>query len=62
MRLALAGTFDPRGETDRLCRFYEQMRALYAHIILSQPTHDPPADVELLRGLPGAQIIKNDDL
>ena len=27
MRLALAGTFDPRGETDRLCRFYEQMRA-----------------------------------
>lgn len=61
MRLALAGTFDPRGETDRLCRFYEQMRALYAHIILSLPPHAPPADVERLRGLPGAQVCINED-
>lgn len=59
MTIALAATFNPRGETGRLERYYAQMQAVYSHIIISLPPDPPAAEVERIQALPGAHIQLN---
>lgn len=60
MSIALAATFNPRGETGRLERFYSQMETLYSHIIISLPPSAPAEDVERIQKLSGAHLLLND--
>lgn len=57
MTIALASTFNPRGETGRLQRFYPQIQALYQHIIIVLPPTVKPDDLALIKALPDAQIV-----
>jgi len=57
MNIALASTFNPRGEIGRLQRFYPQMQALYQHIIMVMPPAAKPEDVEIVKALPDAQVF-----
>jgi hypothetical protein len=59
MGIALAATFDPRGEIGRLQRLYTQLQAPYFHIVISLPPKVKPDEIEQLKALPGAQVIVN---
>jgi hypothetical protein len=45
-------TWLPRGEQERLRRFYPALRALYGSIVLSVPPDADPAALDVLKGLP----------
>ncbi len=55
-RIALAATYDPRGELPRLQRLYPLLQSAYDPIVIVLPPHTDPADLAALRALPGAII------
>jgi hypothetical protein len=59
MGIALAATFDPRGEIGRLQRLYAQLQMPYSYIVISLPPKARPDEVDQLRALSGAQVIVN---
>jgi hypothetical protein len=61
MTVALAATFDPRGEIGRLQRFYSQIGNLYSSIIISLPPKAKSDEIEQLRSLPGGNVFVNSD-
>lgn len=61
MTIALAATFNPRGETGRLERFYPQFQQVYSDIVISLPPAAPPEDRERIKALPGARILSNEE-
>jgi broad specificity phosphatase PhoE len=61
MRIALASTWHPRGETARLLRLYPLLQAAYSQLIISLPPSAASADVEDLRALPDAMVHVNAD-
>ncbi len=61
MSIALAATFNPRGETGRLERFYPQMQAAFSHIVISLPANAPEGDVRRVKALPDARILMNEE-
>ncbi|MBZ0279166.1 MAG: hypothetical protein K8L97_00415 [Anaerolineae bacterium] len=56
MNIALASTFNPRGEIGRLQRYYSQMQSLYQYIIMVMPPTAKPEDVDMVKALPDAQV------
>jgi hypothetical protein len=60
MTVALAATFDPRGEIARLIRLYPQIQSQYSHIVISLPPKARPDEIEQLKGLPGADVFVNE--
>jgi hypothetical protein len=61
MTIALAATFNPRGEIPRLLRLYMHLQAPYSHRIISLPPTASPAEIEQIKSLAGVQLIVNDD-
>jgi hypothetical protein len=61
MTIALAATFNPRGETARLERYYAQMQAVYSSIIISLPPNPLADDVRRIQALPGAHVLLNQE-
>jgi hypothetical protein len=59
--VTLAATYDPRGEINRLRRFYPLMQAVYSDIIIVLPPYAPPEDVEAVRALDGADVMVVED-
>jgi hypothetical protein len=57
MTIALAATFNPRGETGRLERYYPQMQQVFSAIVISLPPVAPAEDLERVRALPGARVM-----
>jgi len=60
MTIALASTFDPRGEIGRLQRLYSQIQAQYSHIIISLPPKATSDEIEQLNNLPGTTVFVNE--
>ena len=60
MTVTLAATYDPRGEINRLRRFYPLMQAAYSAIIISLPPYATLDDVRAVQALPGADVFVND--
>lgn len=52
MSVCLALTWHPRGEQERLRRFYPALRALYSSIVVSVPPDADPAALDVLNALP----------
>jgi hypothetical protein len=61
MTVALATTYNPRGEIGRLRRLYPQVQMLYDHIIISMPPLARPEDVEQVKALPGVVAFVNEE-
>ncbi len=61
MSVALAATYHPRGELERLERLYPLLREAYGALVISLPPQAAPQDVDRLRALPGAQVFVNDE-
>src|SRR5215207_6200447 len=61
MTIALAATFNPRGEIPRLLRLYAQIEAVYPHRIISLPPTASPVEIDQLKALSGTQVIVNED-
>ena len=61
MTIALAATFNPRGEIPRLLRLYAQLEAVYSHRIVSLPPTALPQEIEQIKRLPTVQVIVNAD-
>lgn len=57
--IALAATFNPRGEIPRLQRLLPQLQAVYSDIVVSLPPVTDSADIETLQALPGIRTIVN---
>ena len=60
MPIALAATYDPRGEIPRLIRFYPLLQEVYDPIVIVLPPHAAPEDRAALAALPGAQVASSD--
>lgn len=61
MTVALAATFDPRGELPRLRRAYPQLQSVYSAIVISLPP-DVAADERAgLEALPDVRLVVNQD-
>lgn len=52
-RVCAALAWNPRGEQDRLRRFYPQLQAIYSSIVVSVPPVADPGAVAVLKALPG---------
>src|SRR5262245_39084339 len=61
MSIALATTFNPRGETGRLMQLYPQLEAIYSHRIVSLPPTTPTEEIRRIESLPGMQVFSNED-
>jgi hypothetical protein len=61
MSIALAATFNPRGEVGRLRRLYARLKAAYDHIVISLPPVVAMEDAFAIRELPEAIIHVNED-
>lgn len=61
MSIALAATFNPRGEVGRLRRFYASLKAAYDYIVISLPPVVAMEDAYAIRELPAAIIHVNED-
>ncbi len=61
MTVTLAATYDPRGEINRLRRFYPLMQAVYSDIIITLPPHATAEDVNVIKSLPDADVFVNSD-
>jgi hypothetical protein len=59
MRIALAATYNPRGEIPRLQRYYPQMQAVYSDIIISLPPSATPEEVQTVAALPNVNAFVN---
>src|SRR5574342_463518 len=60
MAIALAATFNPRGETGRLERYFSRLRDVFGAIVISLPPSAPPDDLERVRALPGVRALWNE--
>lgn len=54
--IALAATYDPRGELPRLQRLYPLLQQAYDPIVIVLPPHTTPDDLAALRALPDVCI------
>jgi hypothetical protein len=61
MTVALAATFDPRGEIGRLQRLYPHLQAVYAKVVVSLPPWAKGEDVSAVEALSGIQVHVNDE-
>lgn len=61
MSIALAATYHPRGELDRLERLYPTLAGAYSAIIVSLPPTTAPSDASRVNALPCAQVFINAD-
>jgi len=61
MTIALAATWHPRGETDRLLRLFSIIQAAYSSIVISIPPIASVDDIAGLRALPDVQLHVNAD-
>jgi hypothetical protein len=61
MTIALAATYNPRGEIPRLERLYSHMHSAYSNIIISLPPTAAPGEITQIKLLPGAQVIVNEE-
>lgn len=61
MRIALAATWHPRGETARLLRLYPQLQTAYSHVVISLPPSVTADDLNSLRQLPDVKLHVNAD-
>jgi hypothetical protein len=61
MTVALAATFDPRGEIGRLQRLYPQLQAMYANVAVSLPPWARDEDIWAVKTLGGIQVHVNDE-
>jgi hypothetical protein len=59
MSIALAATFNPRGEIGRLKRLYPQLQAVYAHFVISMPPAAHAEDIAAVGALPGVRTHVN---
>ncbi len=57
MTIALAATFNPRGETGRLERYYPQMQQVFSAMVISMPPNSPEDDLKRVEALPGAKVM-----
>ncbi|MEO8610653.1 MAG: hypothetical protein ABI690_22340 [Chloroflexota bacterium] len=61
MTIALAATYNPRGEIPRLQRIYSHIQGAYSNVIISLPSSAAPDEIMQIKSLPGAQVIVNED-
>ncbi|MBI1278506.1 MAG: hypothetical protein GC179_10300 [Anaerolineaceae bacterium] len=61
MKIVLATTFNPRGETGRLQKLWAQLRSLYSEVVISLPPSIALEDAMAIRALEGALIHVNTD-
>jgi hypothetical protein len=61
MTIALAAAWHPRGEQDRLRRFYPQLQALYDKLIIAVPPDADAEAVAVMRALPGLTFLEGGD-
>jgi hypothetical protein len=61
MTIALAATYNPRGEIPRLQRLYSHIQGTYSNIVISLPPTTAPDEITQIKALPGAQVIVNED-
>ena len=61
MTVALAATFNPRGEIGRLERLYPQIQAIYSHMIISLPPTAKAQEIEQLESFGDMQIFVNEN-
>lgn len=61
MTIALATTWNPRGESGRLLRLLGQLQEAYSHITISLPPSAAESDLAALQGLAAVQIHRNAD-
>lgn len=61
MSIALAATYHPRGEIDRLEWLYPTLQTTYSHIVISLPPVTTPDDAARLAQLEGARLFVNAD-
>jgi len=59
MGIALATTYNPRGEIGRLHRLYSQLQTAYSHIVISIPLSAKSDEVDQIKMLSGAQVFVN---
>jgi hypothetical protein len=61
MTIALAATYNPRGEIPRLQKVYSHIQVAYSSVIISLPPTAAPAEIVQIKALPGVQVIVNED-
>jgi hypothetical protein len=61
MTIALAATYNPRGEIPRLQRLYSHIQSAYSNIVISLPPTAALDEIAQIKSLPGAQTIVNED-
>jgi len=59
MTVALATTYNPRGEINRLRRLYPLLQDIYTDVVISMPPVAQPEDVEAVKVLPHARAFVN---
>jgi hypothetical protein len=59
--IALAATFNPRGEIGRLQRLYRQLHDVYSDVAISLPPWTTGQEQETLAVLPGVQMLVNSE-
>jgi hypothetical protein len=57
MTIALAATYDPRGEIPRIQRYWPQLQQAYSALIMTLPPHVLSEDHTALSALPGVRLI-----
>ena len=50
----------PRGEHERLRRFYPALQAIYQYIVVAVPADADPAALQVLQSLPGLVLVNRD--
>jgi hypothetical protein len=61
MTIALAATYNPRGEIPRLQRLYSHLRTAYSNLVISLPPTAASDEIAQIKSLPGAHVIVNKD-
>lgn len=61
MSVALAMTWNPRGETERFRRFYPEFSQWYAGVAVVTPPDPDPEAAEMLKSLPGVRMMAHGD-
>jgi hypothetical protein len=59
--VALAATYDPRGEIGRLQRLFSRLLAVYANVVVSLPPWATGEDVSAVKALAGIRAHVNDE-
>ncbi len=61
MSVALAMTWNPRGETERFRRFYPEFSQWYAGVAVVTPPDPDPEAAEMLKSLPEVRMMAHGD-